>query len=220
MSRSLYGYQSVARDSSALLARIKQIASTRVHYRYRCVHVMLQREGWQDNHKRVYRLYRAEGLSLLHKQPERNKSARLRQPKSTVTAINEIWSMDFVCDALFAGRRLRALTVVDNHTRESLDVGQSLKGEDVVRVLTMIVAERGVPQTIKVDNGSEFVSKAMDRWAYEHGDKLDFSRPGTPTDNAKVESFNGRIPTGMPERALVLVSGRCPRQNRRLATVL
>jgi putative transposase len=117
------------------------------------------------------------------------------QPKSIVTAINEIWSMDFVSDALFDGRRLRALTVVDNYTRESLaiEVGQSLKGEDVVRVLDAVVAERGTPQTIKVDNGSEFISKAMDRWAYEHGVELDFSRPGTPTDNAKVESFNGRF---------------------------
>jgi putative transposase len=195
MSRSLYGYQSVARDSSVLLARIKEIAGTRVHYGYRRVHVMLQREGWKDNHKRVYRLYREEGLSLRHKRPKRNKSARLRQPKSIVTAINEIWSMDFVSDALFDGRRLRALTVVDNYTRESLaiDVGQSLKGEDVVRVLDVIVAQRGAPQTIKVDNGSEFISKVMDRWAYEHGVELDFSRPGTPTDNAKVESFNGRF---------------------------
>jgi len=195
MSRSLHGYRSVARDSSALLARIKEIAATRVHYGYRRVHVMLQREGWEDNHKRVYRLYRAEGLSLRHKRPKRNKSARLRQPKSIVTAINEIWGMDFVSDALFDGRRLRALTVVDNYTRESLaiEVGQSLKGEDVVRVLDAVVAERGAPQTIKVDNGSEFISKAMDRWAYEHGVELDFSRPGTPTDNAKVESFNGRF---------------------------
>ena len=195
MSRSLYGYRSVARDSSALLARIKEIAATRVHYGYRRVHVMLQREGWKDNHKRVYRLYRAEGLSLRHKRPKRNKSARLRQPKSIVTAMNEIWSMDFVSDALFDGRRLRALTVVDNYTRESLaiEVGQSLKGEDVVRVLGAVVAERGAPQTIKGDNGSEFISKAMDRWAYEHGVELDFSRPGTPTDNAKVESFNGRF---------------------------
>ncbi len=103
--------------------------------------------------------------------------------------------MDFVSDALFDGRRLRALTVVDNYTREGLaiEVGQSLKGEDVVRVLDAVVAERGTPQTIKVDNGSEFISKAMDRWAYEHGVELDFSRPGTPTDNAKVESFNGRF---------------------------
>jgi putative transposase len=195
MSRSLYAYQSVARDSSALVMRIKEIAATRVHYGYRRVHVMLRREGWQDNVKRVYRLYRGEGLSLRLKRPKRNKSARLRQPKHLVTAMNQIWSMDFVADALFDGRRLRALTVVDNYTRESLaiDVGQSLKGEDVVNTLNRITAQRGLPATIKVDNGSEFISKVMDQWAYERGVELDFSRPGTPTDNAKVESFNGRL---------------------------
>jgi putative transposase len=109
--------------------------------------------------------------------------------------MNQIWSMDFVADALFDGRRLRALTVVDNYTRESLaiDVGQSLKGEDVVNTLNRIAAQRGLPVTIKVDNGSEFISKVMDKWAYEHGVELDFSRPGKPTDNAKVESFNGRL---------------------------
>ena len=195
MSRSLYAYQSVARDASALVMRIKEIAATRVHYGYRRVHVMLKREGWQDNHKRVYRLYQAEGLSLRLKRPKRNKSARLRQPKHLVTELNQIWSMDFVADALFDGRRLRALTVMDNYTRESLaiEVGQSLKGEDVVATLNRIAAQRGLPTTIKVDNGSEFISKAMDKWAYERGVELDFSRPGKPTDNAKVESFNGRF---------------------------
>src|SRR3569833_3241942 len=97
--------------------RIKEIADTRVHYGYRRVHVMLKREGWPDNHKRVYRLYQAEGLSLRLKRPKRNKSANLRQPKQLVTAMNLIWSMDFVAKALFDGRRLRALTVVDNYTR-------------------------------------------------------------------------------------------------------
>ena len=175
--------------------RIREITAVRVHYGYRRVHVMLQREGWKDNHKRVYRLYRAEGLSLRHKRPKRNKSARLRQPKQLVSKMNEIWSMDFVSDALFDGRRLRALTIVDNYTREALaiEVGQSLKGEDVVRTLERITASRGCPGTIKVDNGSEFISNAMDRWAYENGVELDFSRPGKPTDNAKVESFNGRL---------------------------
>jgi putative transposase len=175
--------------------RIKEIANTRVHYGYRRVHVMLRREGWQDNVKRVYRLYQEQGLSLRMKRPKRNKSARLRQPKSLVTAMNQIWSMDFVADALFDGRKLRALTVVDNYTRESLaiDVGQSLKGDDVVATLNRIAATRGLPATIKVDNGSEFISKVMDRWAYERGVELDFSRPGKPTDNAKIESFNGRF---------------------------
>ena len=126
MSRSLR-YQSVARDSSALLMRIKEITATRVHYGYRRVHVVLRRERWRDNCKRVYRLYRAEGLSLRHKRPRRNKSARLRQ--HIVTAINEIWSMDFVADALFDGRRLRTLTVVDNYPGMpmAIEVGQSLK---------------------------------------------------------------------------------------------
>ena len=112
-----------------------------------------------------------------------------------VTAINEIWSMDFVADALFDGRKLRMLTVVDNYTRECLaiDVGQSLKGEDVVRTLNTIVEQRGLPATIKTDNGSEFIGKGMDRWAYERNVEMDFSRPGKPTDNAKVESFNGRL---------------------------
>jgi len=195
MSRSLYAYRSKARDAAPLIMRMKEIAATRVHYGYRRVHVMLKREGWPDNHKRVYRLYQSEGLSLRHKRPKRNKSARLRQPKHIVTAINQIWSMDFVADALFDGRRLRALTVVDNYTREALaiDVGQSLKGEDVVNTLNRIAASRGLPETIKVDNGSEFISKVMDKWAYERGVELDFSRPGKPTDNAKVESFNGRL---------------------------
>lgn len=195
ISRSVYGYHSRARDSSPLLLRIKEITATRVHYGYRRVHVLLRREGWKDNCKRVYRLYRNEGLSLRHKRPRRNKAARLRQPKQLVRAINEIWSMDFVADALFDGRRLRALTVVDNYTRECLaiDVGQRLTGEDVVNTLNRIKVVRGLPQTIKVDNGSEFISKVMDRWAYEHGIELDFSRPGRPIDNAKIESFNGRL---------------------------
>ncbi len=122
--------------------RIKEIASTRVHYGYRRVHVMLKREGWQDNVKRVYRLYQEQGLSLRTKRPKRNKSARSRQPKHLVTALNQIWSMDFVADAPFDGRKLRALTVVDNYTRESLaiDVGQSLKGDDA---LNRIAATRG-----------------------------------------------------------------------------
>ncbi|KAB0573874.1 IS3 family transposase [Ideonella dechloratans] len=117
------------------------------------------------------------------------------QPKQLCSRPNELWSMDFVADAPFDGRKLRMLTVVDCYTRECLaiDVGQSLKGEDVVNSLNRICAERGSPKTIKTDNGSEFISKAMDRWGYERQVELDFSRPGKPTDNARVESFNGRL---------------------------
>jgi putative transposase len=195
LSRSVYSYRSIARDSSAIAMRIKEITQTRVHYGYRRVHVMLRREGCGDNHKRVYRLYREQGLSLRHKRRRRNKAARLRQPKQIVTAINEIWSMDFVADALFDGRRLRTLTIIDNYTRECLaiDVNGTLKGEDVVAALDRIATSRPLPRYIKADNGSEFISKALDKWAYENGVEIDFSRPGTPTDNAKNESFNGRF---------------------------
>lgn len=188
-------YKPVKKDETVLRMRIKEITSTRVHYGYRRVHVLLRREGHPDNVKRVYRLYRDEGLSLRLKRPKRNKAAQLRQPKQVAHAINEIWSMDFVADNLFDGRKLRMLTVVDLYTRECLaiEVGQSLKGEDVVRVLSRIASHRGQPGTIKTDNGSEFISKAMDKWAYERGVELDFSRPGKPTDNATVESFNGRL---------------------------
>ncbi len=195
MSASTYLYVSQRKDEGLLKSRIKEITDTRVHYGYRRVHVMLRREGHMDNVKRVYRLYREEGLSLRLKRPRRNKAVQRRQPKQLAHAINQIWSMDFVADALFDGRKLRMLTVVDLFTRECLaiDVGQSLKGEDVARVLTAITEARGLPCTIKSDNGSEFISKVMDKWAYERGVELDFSRPGKPTDNANVESFNGRL---------------------------
>lgn len=195
MSASAYLYKPVKKDESALKMRIKEITDTRVHYGYRRVHVLLRREGHTDIVKRIYRLYREEGLSLRLKRPRRNKAAKLRQPKQLAHAINEIWSMDFVVDALFDGRKRRMLTVVDLFTRECLaiEVGQGLKGEDVVRTLNGITAQRGLPRTIKTDNGSEFISKVMDKWAYERGVELDFSRPGKPTDNAAVESFNGRL---------------------------
>jgi putative transposase len=103
--------------------------------------------------------------------------------------------MDFVSDALFDGRRLRALTVVDAFTREALTivVDQGIRGEQVVDAMRAVAARRGAPRAIRVDNGPEFVSRALDRWAYEAGVTLDFSRPGKPTDNAFVESFNGRL---------------------------
>lgn len=188
ISRSVYGYRSQARDATPLIMRIKEITATRVHYGYRRVHVLLRREGWKYNHKREYRFYRQQGLSLRHRRLKRNKAAYLRQRKKQSSGINGIWSMDFVADALFEGRRLRILPVVDNCTSECLatDVGQSLKGEDVVRVLEQLSMTRGIPKTIKVDNGSEFISQAMHKWAYEHRVEVDFSRPGKPTDNAKV----------------------------------
>ena len=101
--------------------------------------------------------------------------------------------MDFVCDSLFNGRRFRALTIVDNYSREcpAIEVGQSITGEIVVAVMDRLVQDRGVPDRIQCDNGSEFISRVLDKWAYENGVIIDFSRPGKPMDNAIIESFNG-----------------------------
>jgi putative transposase len=173
--------------------RINEIAAVRVRYGYKRIHVLLRREGWPINHKRVYRIYCEEGLNLRAKRPRRRVSAAHRVKLPAATTVNESWSMDFVTDSLFNGRRFRSLTVVDNYSRECLaiEVGQHIRGEDVTSTMDRLKAVRGTPNSIKVDNGPEFISKELDKWAYEHGVTLDYSRPGKPIDNAFIESFNG-----------------------------
>lgn len=175
---------------------MREIANTRVRFGFWRIYVLLRREGWKVNHKRIYRLYKAEGLNLRTKRPRRRKAAANRMDRIVLTGPNQSWSMDFVSDALFDGKKFRALTVVDNHTRECLaiEVAQSLTGDDVVRVLTNIAKERRqYPLRTQADNGPEFVSLALDKWAYENGVTLDFSRPSKPTDNPFIESFNGSL---------------------------
>jgi putative transposase len=177
-----------------LKARMHEIANARVRFGFWRIYILIRREGWLVNHKRIYRLYKAEGLNLRSKRPRRRKSAANRMDRVVLTAPDQSWSMDFVSDALFDGRKFRSLTIIDNFTRECLviEVDQSLTGEDVIRVLTKIACERNhYPQRIQADNGPEFVSLALDRWAYESGATLDFARPGKPTDNPFIESFNG-----------------------------
>ena len=172
--------------------RIREIAVTRVRYGYKRIHVLLVREGWKVNHKRVYRIYCEEGLNLRTKQ-KKKRMAKTRVPRRDISRVHECWTMDFVSDSLYNGKRFRALTVLDTFSRECLAilVDQRIKGENVVEVMTWLKIHHGAPKTIMVDNGPEFVSKALDQWAYENGVELDFSRPGKPTDNAFIESFNG-----------------------------
>ncbi len=193
--RSSQRYRPSRDDQAPLRMRIREIAAVRVRYGYPRIHVLLRREGWPVNRKRVHRLYRLEGLSLRRKRPRRHVTAARRAERPLAARPNEQWSMDFVSDALFDGRRIRALTLVDNFTREALAivVDGGIRGEHVARAVEAVAARRGPPQSIRVDHGPEFVSKVLDRWAYERGVTLDFSRPGKPTDNAFVESFNGRF---------------------------
>nr|WP_143744123.1 IS3 family transposase [Maribacter ulvicola] len=196
LHKSVFYYKAKGRRSDKLLRmRMNEIAAVRVRYGFWRIHILLRREGFMDNHKRMYRVYCEEGLNLRSKRPKRNRSAAHRQPsEGNASSLNECWSMDFVCDQFYNGNRFRALTVVDNYSRKCLAIhaGKSLKGSDVVQVMEAITFGNEVlPKRVKVDNGSEFISKVLDKWAYENNVELDFSRPGKPTDNPFIESFNG-----------------------------
>ena len=190
---SSYHYKSRRTGQAALERRIKEICETRVRYGYRRVHVLLRREGWAINMKKTRRIYKELGLQLRNKHPKRRVKAKLREDRQEAVAPNDVWAMDFVHDQLATGRKLRILTIVDTFSRFSpaTDPRFSYKGEDVVLTLERVCRQDGYPKTIRVDNGSEFVSRDMDLWAYTNDVILDFSHPGKPTDNAYIESFNG-----------------------------
>ena len=200
-ARSSHCYRSVVDEQVALRIRLKELAAARVRYGYRRLHVLLRREGFRVNHKRVYRLYVEEGLSIRTKRPRRHKSSKPRVGRAEVQGINESWSMDFMSDQLFDGRRIRLLTIVDCHSRESLAIEArfGFKGQHVAEVLSRLVAERGAPRTIRCDNGPEFVSRVVDPWAHWNKVELDFSRPGKPTDNAFIEAFHSRFRPECPD---------------------
>jgi len=195
VERSTYHYRSRRAGQAQLIERIREIAATRVRYGYRRIHVLLRRQGWQVNAKRVYRLYREIGLQLRNKAPKRRVKAKLREDRRPATRSNETWAMDFVHDQLATGTKLRVLTIVDTFSRFSpaIEPRFNFRGADVVEVLERVGREVGFPAAIRVDQGSEFVSRDLDLWAYQRGVTLDFSRPGKPTDNAFIESFNGKF---------------------------
>jgi putative transposase len=190
--RASYHYRAKRADQSILRKRIREIAETRARYGYRRIHVLLRREGWQVNVKRVRRLYCLEGLQMRHKPPRRRVTAKLRDDRSNATGPNQVWAMDWMYDELFDGKRIWVLTVVDTWSRVSpvMRVCRSATAMVVIDALEEARRSFGLPQTIRVDNGCQFTSKELDLWAYANGITLDFSRPGTPTDNAYVESFN------------------------------
>lgn len=193
--RSTYGYRAHKRDDSALRKRILALAEQRRRFGQPRIYEWLRfRENWPDNHKRVERIYREEGLSLRRKK-RRKRGAMVRVPMPAPSRPNEHWSMDFVMEALATGRRIRILNVVDDFTRECLaaEADTSLNGLRVTRVLDRLIERRGKPEGITVDNGPEFAGRTLDEWAWRNKVKLDFIRPGKPVENAYVESFNGRF---------------------------
>lgn len=182
------------REEGKIRERLKELSEKRRRWGYRRLHWLLRREGFAINHKRTERLYREEGLSLRRKR-RKKRTVGMRAPLPAAERPNQRWSMDFVSESLCAGRRFRTLNVVDDHTRECLaiEIDTSLGGERVCRVLDAIILERGVPETITMDNGPEFSGKALDEWAYQRKVGLRFIDPGKPQQNGYVESFNGKF---------------------------
>ncbi len=195
LHRSMYYYRSRMDPLFALRQRVRELAHARVRFGYRRIYMLLQREGWDVRKSRFYRVYCEEDLGLRRKRPWRHVSAVHRTQRAPAGSANEVWGMDFVHDELADGRKIRTLTVIDLFTRECLaiEVGLSLRAEHVVAAMERLKYSRGLPQRIASDNGSEFAGGQMDLWAYTHHVKMDFSRRGKPTDNAIVESFNGKF---------------------------
>ena len=174
--------------------RLRELAGQRKRFGSPRLHIMLKREKLVVNHKRTERIYREEGLALRRKK-RRKGAAGIRVMIPAAMRANEHWSMDFVSDSIVTGRRFRALTIVDNYTREcpAIEVDTSLGGARVVNVLERLSETRELPEVITIDNGPEFAGKALDEWAYRKRIKLNFITPGKPVENAYAESFNGRL---------------------------
>ena len=178
-----------------LRMRIREIAHQRPRFGYQRIHVMLRREGWPVNKKRIRRLYRLEGLQLRMRLRRRKHMCLHRGAVPVAQRTHERWSMDFVHDQLFDGRPFRMLTVIDQFSRQSplVEPRFGFGGRDVVAALDQVISRTEIPLSITVDRGTEFTSKALEEWDYQRGVKLDFTHPGKPTENGLIESFNGRL---------------------------
>ncbi len=178
-----------------LKMRLCELAAVRVRYGYRRLTILLRREGWSVGKKRVYRIYKAEGLKVRTKQRVK-RASQPRVPLPMAEGHGHRWSMDFMADKLVDGRRFRVLTVLDQFDRSCpvLYADQSIRATKVISALEQ-AAQRagGLPKAITIDNGPEFSGKVLDAWAYTHGVQLDFIRPGRPTENGYIESFNGKL---------------------------
>jgi putative transposase len=200
MNRSSWRYQQKEPNDTALRNRLRELAGERPRFGYRRLYRMLRREKengkakWVVNHKRVYRLYREEGLAMRRRKGKRFR-AEARVPLVLPERANQMWTMDFTRDSLASGRKFRTLNLMDGYTREALwiEADTSLPGLRVVRVLERVAEERGLPEAIQVDNGPEFISQVVDQWAYRNGVALHFIDPGKPVQNAFIESFNGKF---------------------------
>jgi putative transposase len=185
----------LAEANERLKVRLRELAEERRRWGYRRLHVLLQREGWTVNSKRVYRIYVEQKLMVRRRKRRRRICAQARVLLAAPMRANETWTMDFLQDALASGRKVRTLSIEDAYTREMLaiEVDTSLPSLRVVRVLEKLRQQRALPVRIVIDNGTEFTAKALDQWAYEHKVTLHFITPGRPMENGYIESFHGKF---------------------------
>lgn len=192
--RTSIRYRSQRPDDGAIRIRLCELAAQRRRFGYRRLHILLRREGVHVNHKKLRRLYMEERLQV-RRRGRRKRALGTRASMTIPQGPNRRWSLDFLSDALTDGRRFRILAVVDDFTRECLCLvaDTSLSGRRVARELDAVIAERGRPQLCVSDNGTELTSMAILRWCQETGIEWHYIAPGKPTQNAFIESFNGRL---------------------------
>jgi len=191
---------------AALVERMVELATQYGRYGYRRITAMLRNEGWHVNHKCVERLWRRESLKVLRRQPKRRRlwlndgsCIRLRP-----THTDHVWSYDFMQDRTDNGRSFRVLNIIDEFSREclSIDVGRSVKSEDVLARLTELFVTRGVPEHIRSDNGSEFISEKVRKFLAHLGVKTLYIEKGSPWENGYIESFNGKFRDELLDREI------------------
>lgn len=193
LSRSVLHYVSQRHDDG-LQARLIELAGERRRFGYRRLHILVEREGFGVNHKRVHRLYREAGLAVRRRR-KRERVAVERRPLQIPSGPNHTWSMDFVFDALANGKPIKCLNVVDDCTKEAvvIEAARRINGQGVADLLEAACRFRGYPACIRTDQGPEFTGRSLDQWAQANGVKLLLIQPGKPTQNAYVESFNGKF---------------------------
>jgi len=196
MHRATCRYRRRRSEDPDLRERLRQLAASRRRFGYRRLKVLLKREGFQVNHKKVYRLYVEEKLSIRRRKGRRRlPTAAARMPWKLPAGCDEMWTMDFTQDAFASGRKFRTLNLMDGFTRYALriEVDTSLPGLRVVRVLEELKKQGRKAEAIVIDNGTEFTSQVVDQWAYENQVQLHFITPGRPMENGFIESFNGKF---------------------------
>lgn len=190
--RSRYYYRACKHNKDDLvIEQLQRLALDHPRYGFWKMHYRLRYEGYEWNHKRVYRIYKSLGLNLRRKH-KRRLPMRVKEPLTQPQRANEVWSLDFMSDSLYHGRRFRTLNIIDDYNREIcwLEIAMSITAENVVRVIDYIIEQRGKPQQLRVDNGPEFISECFVEFCRQKNIRIHYIQPGKPTQNAYIERFN------------------------------